>query len=52
MLGFYCLEGTSLDQEEDDDDCSSLTEGIQGSPGFLPFDFPYTALAPRVPRVS
>lgn len=48
MLGFYCLEGTSLDEEEDDDDCSSLTEGIQCGNGFLSFDFPHTDLAPRV----
>lgn len=48
MLGLYCLEGTSLDEEEDDDDCRSLSEGIQCGNGFLPFDFPYVALAPRV----
>lgn len=47
MLGLYFLEGTSL-EEEDDGDCRSLSEGIQCGNGFLPFDFPYVALAPRV----
>lgn len=45
MLGFHCLGGTSLD---DDDDCSSLT-GYPVQHWLLPSDIPYATPAPRVP---